>query len=80
MEDMEENINKIGWTMYKKFSYPQFYAYLLSPEFIEKYAEKNSVISYWIDRDDIAIKMVAKAIYEHQSWNPQPLIDLLSKI
>jgi len=88
MEDM--NLNPILC----KFHMPNFYAYLLSPEFIEKYSN----ISINFDRRQIADKNdknykdsiasdIWYKVYEHQrrddkfpEWNPEPLIDLLSKI
>ena len=64
-----ENKNPISWTWY--FSYPKFFYYLLSPEFIEKYLEKVSTCfarDFW------------QAIYEYQSGNEERLQNLLSKI
>ncbi len=82
--------------MIEKFCY-----YLLSPEFIEKYAKVTEdvpdetghtmntyrKIYSWtqIERIEIEFKAVyyteiGKAIYEYQSGNEKPLIELLSKI
>ena len=61
------------------FSYPKFFAYLLSPEFIEKYASldlENHNDSY---RKWIAQKF-GQTLYEYQSGNEQLLISLLQKI
>jgi hypothetical protein len=74
MEDMDEILQ--WYVVQKFFSYPKFYAYLLSPEFIEKYKEPF----YDFDQTRAALDRVSYAIYQHQSWNPQPLIDLLTKI
>jgi hypothetical protein len=67
------------WDYPTKFTYPKFFAFLLSPEFVETYASldlKNPDDSY---RKWIAQKFW-QTIYEYQSWNEQPLISLLSKI
>lgn len=69
------------WTVYLEFSIEKFAYYLLSPEFIEKY--------FWILQSEWFYRMKQRttifwlfweAIYEYQSWNEQPLIDLLEKI
>ena len=80
MEDMQtiqfDWLDAYYQQAYKEaFSYPKFYAYLLSPEFIEKYKERNdSELSFGI------ILQFWKAIYEYQKGNPKPLEDLLKKI
>ena len=62
-----------------QFSYEYFYAYLLSPEFVEKYMLELG-ISHIEERKEFLASDIWLAIYEQQSWNPQPLIYLLSKI
>ena len=79
-----------------RFSYPKFFYYLLSPEFIEKY-ENNTRTSQWHTLPYTHIKEFWKAIYEYQKWKllfskgeiteqemiekyNKPLISLLSKI
>lgn len=52
----------------QKFSIEKFFYYLLSPEFIEKYSKLDYTVSFWV------------AINRYQSWNSEPLIQLLSKI
>lgn len=91
MEDMEEVVQEwpcecdrdthyINWI----FSYSKFFAYLLSPEFIEKYAEilwlgEATIFStQWFK--NIVASGAWNAIYKFQSWNPKYLEDLLSKI
>ena len=76
MEDMEI----VSWVIYQKeeltyrFSIEKFYAFLLSPEFIEKYCEIDDIRpSQWI-------VIIWWAIYKYQSGNEKPLIELLSKI
>lgn len=59
-----------------KFSIEKFYAFLLSPEFIEKY--QNLQIVKWSMH--YYVGEFWKAIHDYQSGNEQPLIDLLSKI
>ena len=89
MEDMDW---EYVWSDTEYFSYPRFFYYILSPEFIEKYRK------VYDDYDDIFhIPMVYTpkewdkatlwtactvwwAIYEYQSWNSEPIISLLSKI
>lgn len=78
-----EDMNWIEWTHcswecehYEEFSYPKFYAYLLTPEFLYMY---RKVI--WIyPAIDVDIKFIWEAIYEHQKGNSWPLISLLEKI
>jgi hypothetical protein len=86
MEDMNIDIgfsNKAWEGFYSEFSYPNFFYYLLSPEFIEKYDKKiypNETkysypwFFYWY------VERFWIAIYEHQSWSSEYLIDLLSEI
>lgn len=64
------------WREYSDMDIEHYCYFLLSPEFIEKYQE--------IDNDWLPQVWYAKsfwnAIYEYQSWQEQPLEDLLSKI
>lgn len=64
-------------------SIENFCYYLLSPEFIEKYRILEN--SQWEHEDDFleedSITMYFwKAIWQYQSGNSEPLIELLSKI
>ena len=70
------------------FCMAEFCYYLLSPEFIEKYAQIAIKEFYsweynW-DYDEnpitLSLWLLAESVYYYQSWNEQPLIDLLSKI
>lgn len=58
----------------KYFSYPHFYAYLLSKPFIEKYYSHT-----WKHNWDL-VRDFWEAIYEFQKWNHEPLTELLKKI
>lgn len=77
-----EDMREISGVIYQieeltyRFSYPKFYAYLLSHEFTEEYYYKADMSSEFHPRFDIP-NLFGKAIYEHQKWNVQPLIDLL---
>ena len=78
MEDMEIyerwTWNEEQWEINDgtmEFSYPRFYAYLLSPEFIEKYTNTNKAFHAWL---------FWTAIYLHQSWDSSAIISLLQKI
>jgi len=76
----------ITWKTYEEFmeyhmSWPEFWwyrfcCYLLSKEFLEKYPEK------YMSRNPYPAMsaIVWQCIYEYQSWNEKPIIDLLSKI
>lgn len=71
-----ENVQK--WDMFsiEKFSY-----FLLSPEFIEKYS--IYYLEKWLSKfsdQETSMFRFAKAIYEYQSWNESPLVELLNKI
>lgn len=83
MEDMNRCIycEMVLWAK-KEFSIEKFCYYLLSPEFIEKYLD--TIYQYAKISKPDRMKMIARwywdAIYEYQSGNEQPLIDLLSKI
>lgn len=79
MDDMEE----VSGVIYQeeeltyRFSYPKFFTFLLSPEFIEKYEiyYPPSINKWnWIAKD------FWQAIYEYKSWNEEPLIDLLKPL
>lgn len=75
-----EDVNVQTQDNFDYFLIEKFYAYLLSPEFIEKYIKD---IPYWVwvlTNTEIWIIRAWKAIWNHQSWNSQPLIDLLTKI
>ncbi len=63
-----------------KFSIEKLCYYLLSPEFIEKYAKIINWEYYFVWQEKRMSATVWQEIYEYQSWNEQPLIDLLSKI
>lgn len=75
IEEMMEIIDTWEWFA-EVFSYPHFFAYLLYPEFIEKFTPIASK-----ERTEKQISWeIWEGIYFHQSWNPKPLEDLLSKI
>lgn len=80
VSDIDLNECELDWKPMSYFSMKSFLLYCLSPDFIDKYAEVNESISYWTDRDDIAIDLIWRAINQFQKWNPKPIIDLLSKI
>lgn len=67
------NINNI-------FSMEKFCYYLLSESFIQKYADRINWDFFFEWQCERVAMNFWKAIYEYQSWNEQPLIDLLSKI
>lgn len=74
MADKEDDRITTKW----KFSIEKFYAYLLSPSFIEKY---NTEYCDTINCDTgYTVNGFWYAIYEHQKWNPEPLLSLLEKI
>lgn len=80
MGDMEEIIatnimDYYNTDIYPEFSIEKFCYYLLSPSFIEKYRTMTNVYPYI---PSVYTDQIAMAIYEYQSWNEQPLIDLLS--
>lgn len=45
------------WNPMDYFSIAEFCYYLLSQTFIEKYCEVNEDISYWTDREELAIEL-----------------------
>jgi hypothetical protein len=49
MEDMTQFEAKKWEEIEEKFSYPKFYTYLLSPEFIEKYEKHTKQDMHYID-------------------------------
>ena len=66
--------------IFDTFSIEKFAYFLLSPDFIEKYIEQ-----WWWDTGEIDISnaiasSIGIIIYKYQSWNPEPLINLLTKI
>ena len=62
------------------FSYPKFYAYLLSPEFIEKYEKQTKQDMHYIDTKKDLYRLFWQAIGEHQAKDEKLLISLLSNI
>lgn len=66
-----------NWTPLTEFSIEKFCFYLLSENFIGKYWCSHS---WHTTRPHNVAHRFWNAIYEYQSWNSQPLIDLLSKI
>ena len=58
------------------FSYPKFFYYLLSPEFIEKYDDMDGM-QWW---ELFIVKIFWQAIYEYQKWDTEPIVELLTKI
>jgi hypothetical protein len=84
MEDMFENqgITHENWnikTVTIGFSYPNFFYYLLSPEFIEKYTLHTTILA---DNNDALyyIREFWWAIFEYQCWRSESIISLLTKI
>ncbi len=66
-----------------KFCIAEFCYYLLSPEFIEKYYKNmypNEEIYTYSNFFHWLTERFWIAIYEYQSWNEEPLQELLSKI
>lgn len=89
MEDIEEikwwKFDESGYVFnYKtELSIEKFCYYLLSPEFIEKYYKNmypNEEIYTYSNFFHWLTERFWIAIYEYQSWNEEPLIELLSKI
>jgi hypothetical protein len=76
------------WDLFLEFSSPKFFAYLLSLEFIEEYTDiiyikrwYNVADKYLYEHEyDNNAWQFGKAIRKFQSWNPNPLISLLSNI
>ena len=84
IEDMNIKIWQYHeWDIHKweHFSIEKFAYFLLSPEFIRKY-RKPSTYEEWAPEFEWAMQVEEFwwAIYEYQSWNPEPLINLLKKI
>lgn len=77
MEDIEEKVNKIWWTMYKKFCIEKFCYYLLSPSFIEKYSNEVTPSTMYMTP---LCEMMWRIIHAYQKGNSEPLIELLQKI
>lgn len=82
-----EDMNWIEWTHcswecehYEEFSYPKFYAYLLSDIFIARYSEEVETSYMTNDTDFELSREFGYAIYLHQSWDSSALIQLLEKI
>ena len=80
MEDIKEDVyHDFNWDT--NFSIEKFCFFLLSPEFIEKYAIFHlEMWVSWFSDHEASLFRFSKSIYEYQKWNSQPLIDLLSKI
>ena len=88
MEDM--NIPRYLWDsvvnwmafpeFWEEFSYPKFYAYLLSPEFIENYWNKYWDDVEWIAYPEDYYPVFWIAIGKYQKGNIEPIEDLLRKI
>jgi hypothetical protein len=49
MEEISEETDKYNEHSIRVFSYPKLYAYLLSPEFIEKYEKHTKQDMHYID-------------------------------
>lgn len=65
------------WKEYSDMWIESYCYFLLSPEFIEKY---NIYYPPSINKWNWIAKDFWEAIYEYQSWNEEPLIELLQKI
>lgn len=82
MEDMEEEICiPYEDTYLQEFSYPKFFYYILDRKFLIKYYQNNKP---WYTPDVATTDLMAGefwyAIMEYQSWNTEPLLELLKKI
>lgn len=79
IEDIQEWKFDDNWVEYQEISIEKFCYYLLSPEFIEKYAliayEWND--DHWKNR---VSESVWRAIMQYQLGNVEPLTNLLEKI
>lgn len=62
------------WREYSDMDIEHYCYFLLSPEFIEKFSKIYHKDFIYTSQD------IWFAIYEYQSWQEQPLEDLLSKI
>ena len=82
MEDTEE----VSGVIYQqeeltyRFSIEKFCYYLLSPEFVEKYSKTINWEFFFDWQEERVARMFWLNIYRFQSWDEEPLIDLLSKI
>lgn len=72
-----ENALALCWKEYSDMWIESYCYFLLSPEFIEKY---NIYYPPSINKWNWIAKDFWEAIYEYQSWNEEPLIELLQKI
>ena len=83
MEDMEDKIYMNNWTpicIWKEFSYPNFFYYLLSQNFLARYSEEVD-ISYKTNDTDMELwKDFLYAMWGYQSWNSASIVELLTKI
>ena len=75
MSKMENTHNEYQFFFEPRF----FFAYLLSPEFIEALTIKDCTVPHDGYRF-ITLREYGRAIYEYQKKNPEPLISLLEKI
>lgn len=78
MDDMECPFCEFSHS--KSFSYPIFFSYILSPEFIHEYYWKYGDDVEWIAYPEDYYPVFWTAIWKFQSWNPKPLTELLKKI
>ena len=66
---------------WEEFSYPNFFYYILDRQFLIKYYQNNKP---WYTphtaTTDLMSGEFGYAIMEYQSWNPEPIEDLLCKI
>ena len=78
-KDLIEKSLTLCWRKYSDMDIEHYCYFLLSPEFIEKYA----FINYECTDEYYKIRWVEsvwRAVYEYQKWNETPLITLLEKI
>lgn len=81
MEDMKyDYIAHCEIPVDNKFSIEKFCYYLLSPEFVEKYSKTINWEFFFDWQEERVARMFWLNIYRFQSWDEEPLIDLLSKI
>lgn len=80
-EKTMEDMYYLKWySLQYEFLIECFCYYLLSPEFIEKYAWIINWEYYFVWQEERMSATVWKVIYEYQQGNEEPLTNLLSKL
>jgi hypothetical protein len=82
MEDIQEmtSQDRYDWMWYYRISIEKFFYYLLSPEFIEEYKQSRKSLFWTMQSEYYYCERFWQAIYEYQSWNSAPIVELLTKI